>query len=184
LVDEPHRPACPASAIYGASCLDSALPEKSPPRNDERAQSKESNKQSDQPSAAHHPVIRLKTTFASQDGGVPRMPQALGVSVGPVFGDVPRRTETERDRGPSFPVRGSAGRLYSLNRADRFHDREPVPVQPEVADLPLLHLVPRTGGRLPPFASWSDPSKVALVRRGGAHPNGDQLALGNHLLHV
>src|SRR5439155_26712495 len=83
----------------------------------------------------------------------------------------------------SFPVRRSAGRLYSLNRADRFHDREPVPVHPDIAELPILHLVPRTGGRPPPFASWSDPSKVALVRGGGAHPNGDKIALGNHLLY-
>src|SRR6266566_3379917 len=91
--------------------------------------------------------------------------------------------ESERDRGSVFPVRGLAGRLYSLNCADRFHDREPVPVHPEIADPSVLHLVPRTGGRLPPFASWSDPSKVALVRGGGAHPNGDKIALGNHMLY-
>src|SRR5437879_4271637 len=80
-------------------------------------------------------------------------------------------------------LRHSAGRLYSLNRADRFHNREPVPVHPEVTDLPVLHLVPRTGGRLPPFASWSDPAKVALVRRGRAHSNSDKIALGNHIIY-
>ncbi len=33
------------------------------------------------------------------------------------------------------------------------------------------------------FASWSDPAKVALVRRGRAHSNGDKIALGNHILY-
>src|SRR2546427_12585343 len=109
-------------------------------------------------------------------GNVPRRTE--------VFGNVPRRTEPSVIEDRSFSVRGSAGRLYSLNRADRFHNREPVPVHPEIGDPSVLHLVPRTGGRLPPFAGWSDPSKVALVRCGGAHPNGDKIALGNHLLYA
>src|SRR5438034_9395839 len=83
--------------------------------------------------------------------------------------------------GSVFPLRRSAGRLYSLNRADCLHDRKPVPVHPEVADLPAFHLIPRTGSRLPPFASWSDPAKVAPVRRGRAHSNCHNIALGHHI---
>src|SRR5436309_12119085 len=109
--------------------------------------------------------------------------QATEAWVAPAFANAPRRAETGRNGGSVFPLRRSVGRLYTLNRADCLHDRKPVPVHPEVADLPVLHLIPRTGSRLPPFASWSDPAKVALVRRGRAHSNGDKIALGNHMLY-
>src|SRR5881396_2699379 len=49
-------------------------------------------------------------------------PARRSLSHGPAFANVPRRTETGRNGGSVFPLRRSAGRLYSLNRADCLHD--------------------------------------------------------------
>jgi len=62
----------------------------------------------------------------------------------------------------------SMGRLDTLNRADRLHDREPVSVHPEVADLAVSYLVPGAGRRLPPAARRSYPTELALVGCGSA----------------
>src|SRR5438105_1525118 len=83
----------------------------------------------------------------------------------------------------SDPLRASAvSGLDTFDGADRLHDREPVPVHPEVADLSVLNLVPRAGRCLPMLSGRRDAPELAEMRRIRAYPNGDDVVLPNQLL--
>src|SRR5205814_7671508 len=74
------------------------------------------------------------------------------------------------------------GRLIPTDRADRLHDRQPVPVDPRVDDPAVRHLVPGAGGGLPLLAAWGITSENPEAAARRAHAHADQVALGDVVL--
>src|SRR5438034_8040250 len=96
------------------------------------------------------------------------------------------RTPNRRRQGScepeSPPPPDPASGLDTFDGTDRLHDREPVPVHPEVTDLSVLNLVPGAGSCFPMLSRRRDAPEIAEMRRVGADPDGDDVVLPNQVL--